>query len=102
MSLLTARTTPITKSAHTTSIAAGLLALPVALLLAAAYGPAVVHSVFHAFRTVFLEVTTGGSKISNLPVDMAFAAIVGVIVVAISLAVRERRSEQDKEVFDIR
>ncbi|MGN6162449.1 MAG: hypothetical protein ACTHOG_12210, partial [Marmoricola sp.] len=98
----TARTTPITKSAHTTSIAAGLLALPVALLAAAAYGPAVVHGVFHALRTVFLQVCTGSSKISSLPLDAAFAAIVGVIVLAIGMAVRERRAEEDKEVFDIR
>jgi hypothetical protein len=98
MSLLTARTTPVTKSAHTTTIAAGLLALPIALLLAAAYGPAVVHFL----ANVFLRVGSGSSKISNLPVDAAFAAIIGVIVVAIGLAVHEHRGDADKEVFDVR
>lgn len=98
MSLLTARNTPITKSAHTTSIAAGLLALPIALVLAAAYGSAVVHFL----ATVFVRVGSGSSKISNLPIDAAFGAIIGVIVVAVALAVHEHRNDQDKEVFDIR
>ena len=98
MSLLTARNTQITKSAHTTSIAAGLLALPIALVLAAAYGPSVVHFV----ANVFVRVGTGSSKISNLPVDAAFAAIIGVIVLAIGLAVHEYRADEDKEIYDVR
>lgn len=102
MSLLTARTTPITKTTHTTAIAAGMVALPIAALLVAAYGSAVVHGVARAFSTVFLHVATGGSKIADLSVDVAFTAIVGVIVVAISLAVREYRADEDKELHDIR
>lgn len=98
MSLLTARNTQVTKSAHTTSIAAGLLALPIALVLAAAYGPAVVHYL----ANVFVRVATGSSKITDLPVDAAFAAIIGVIVLAIGLAVHERRQAEDKEIYDVR
>lgn len=98
MSLLTARNTQITKSAHTTSIAAGLLALPVALVLAAAYGPAVIQFL----GNVFVHVGTGSSKISDLSVDAAFAAIIGVIVVTIALAVHEHRNDEDKEIFDVR
>ena len=98
MSLLTARNTSTTESAHTTSIAVRLLALPLALLAAAAYGPTVANFVGH----VFVQVGRGGSKISNLPLDAAFAAIIGVTVVAISLAVHEQRKDEDRDVFDVR
>ncbi|MGN6724197.1 MAG: hypothetical protein ACTHJM_16435 [Marmoricola sp.] len=98
MSLLTARNTQITKSAHTTSIAVGLLALPIVAVLAAAYGPAAVHFL----ASVFVRVGSGSSKISDLSVDTAFAAIIGVIVVAIGLAVHEHRQDEDKEIYDVR
>lgn len=98
MSLLTARNTPITKSAHTVSIAAGLFVLPIALVLAAAYGASVVHFL----ATVFVRIGRGSSKISDLPVDAAFAAIIGVIVVTVIIAIHEYRADEDKEIYDVR
>ena len=42
------------------------------------------------------------SPFSNVPLDAAFAAIIGVIVVAIGLAVRVCLANEDREVFDVR
>lgn len=98
MSLPITRTTRVTKTAHAASLAAGLVAATVVLALAVTYGPAVVH----LFHRVFVQVGTGGSKISNLGIDAVFATVIGVIVLAIGLAVRERRADEDKEIFDVR
>ena len=75
-------------------IAAGI----VVVLLALAFGSAIVAAV-----VTFLDAAgRRGSHITDLPLDVAFTAIIGVVSVAIGLAIRERRAEADKEIFDVR
>ena len=102
MSLITAHSPRITKSAHTARTAAGLILLPVALLAAAAYGSVALHTVANAVRVAFKAVGFGGSQLSDAPIDGAFAAILGIVVTAIALAVHDRSREQDRDVFDVR
>lgn len=75
-------------------IAAGLVVVTLAL----AFGSAIV-----AFVVTSLHVAGGaGSHITDVPLDVAFAAIIGVVSVAIGLAGSERRANEDKEIFDVR
>ena len=85
MSLLTAHNHRTTKSAHQIRIAAGLVSLPIALLAAAAYGPIALQAIG-----------------SGLGLALTLAAIVGVIVTAVFLAIRDRGAEQDHDVYDVR
>ena len=100
MSLPITRSTSLGKSSQVSSVIGWLVALGVVIVLAIEFGP----SLIHAMRTVFVQVDAGGSKISNLGVDATFAAIVGVIVIAVGLAVRERKTEQqnDDDIHDVR
>jgi len=72
------------------------------MTLVVAFAPAIWHGISHVVRSVTHSGATAGSHITNVPLDAAFAAIIGVVVVAIGLAVRERRAGEDREVFDVR
>ena len=72
------------------------------VILAIAFLSANWQTVSHLVRSATHSVAAGGSHISNVPLEVAFAAMVGVISVAIGLAIRERQADEDKDVFDIR
>lgn len=82
----------------------GVLAVAafVLVILAVSFGSAAAQTVAHLVRSVTRSGVTAGSHITNVPLDAAFAAIIGVVVVAIGLAIRERRADEDREVFDVR
>ena len=73
-----------------------------ALILVASFGPQIMNTAAPARRVVAHAAAAVGSFFSNVPLDAAFAAIIGVIVVAIGLAVRVCLANEDQEVFDIR
>ncbi|MGN6162448.1 MAG: hypothetical protein ACTHOG_12205 [Marmoricola sp.] len=102
MSILTTHAPRVTKTTHTASIAAGLVALPLALLLAAAYGSAMMHGFAQLARGAFSAVGAGASHTSDVPISVAFAAVLAIVVVAIALAVREYFADEDKEIHDVR
>ncbi len=105
MSLLITRSTPLTydeRMRRTDRLGVVAVATITLAILAAAFAPATWHSVSYLIRTVSHSGAVAGSRVSNLPLDAAFAAIIGVVVVAIGLAFRERRADEDREVFDVR
>ena len=75
-------------------VAAGALIV----ILVLSFGSAIVAAVL----TIAHAAGRSGSHITDLPLDVAFAAIIGVVSLAIGLALRERRADEDKEIFDVR
>ena len=84
----------IAQSERLRPIAAGV----VVVVLALSFGSAIVAAVL----TIVHAAGQGGSHITDVPLTVAFAAIIGVVSLAIGLALRERRMDEDKEIFDIR
>jgi hypothetical protein len=70
-----------------------------ALIIVASFGPQMMKAAAPVRRAVSHAVA---SAFSSVPLDAAFAAIVGVIVVVVGLAIRELRATEDKAVFDVR
>ena len=97
MSVLTANPR-ITKTSHTTLVAAGLAALPVVLLLAAAYGASVIQAVVQAARVA----PSTGWHLSGVSADAAIAGITVVIVLTMSYVIQEFRSDRDQDDADDR
>lgn len=72
------------------------------LIVIASFGPQLMTAAAPARRVAQHAVAVVASHLSNVPLDAAFAAIIGVIVAVIGLAVRELRADEDKAVFDVR
>ena len=70
----------------------------VVVTLAFAFGSAIVA----ATVTVLHMAGISASHISDVPLEVAFTAIIGVSSVVIGVAIREHRAEADKEIFDVR
>jgi len=73
-----------------------------ALIVVATFGPQMMSAAAPARRVVAHVAAAVAPRLSNVPLDAAFAAIIGAVVVAIGLAVRERLANEDREVFDVR
>ena len=102
MSLITTHSSRTFKSAHTMRTALGLVLLPIVLLAAAAYGSVPLHAVAHELRVALRTLGVGGSHLPDAPLDVAFAAIVAIIAVAVMVTMRERHSEQQHGLHDVR
>jgi hypothetical protein len=82
----------ITRNAPTHLAERKTAAGSVLVILAALFGPVIWRSA----APVIWAIAHPDTAISSVPLDAAFTAIIGVVLVAIGLAVRARQADEDR------